>query len=260
MKMILWGNIREFPLFTIVQFLAAQRRTGILEIQDFDEQICIYLTSGRIDAITDLQQDEEFGKKLVNAGMLTRAQVKDCWMLCGDEDQEDPILVSLLNLVVSKEHDSEALVKIIDDHLVEQILYLMYWKTGTFRLVVPSSPIHFPVTTSRSVEELLLEAYRRIDEGEQPTREKISLDEDPCITCTVECTPEIRQHYRKKDICLWSNMPSVMRDPLFNKSGARLDSIASVNSNSNDFIGLDVDEDQYYEEDGDSDDERFVYL
>ena len=32
--MILWGEIGEFPLFSVLQFLASQRCTGVLDIQD----------------------------------------------------------------------------------------------------------------------------------------------------------------------------------------------------------------------------------
>ena len=50
----------------------------------------------------------------------------------------------------------------------------MYWNTGTFRFIMPGEPIHFRVVPSVSVENLLLDAYRRVDEGERPRREKIS--------------------------------------------------------------------------------------
>jgi len=71
---------------------------------------------------------------------------------------------------------------------------------------------------SYDVEGLLLEAYRRVDEGERPMREKDNKDQDPCSICSLECTPEIKQRYLKPDVCLWSNMPSVLKDPLFKKA------------------------------------------
>ena len=61
-----------------------------------------------------------------------------------------------------------------------------------------------------TVQELLLEASRRLDEGERPRREKIHVEEELCLTCTSTCTPEIKERYLKSDICLWRNMPTVV--------------------------------------------------
>ena len=85
--MILWGDIAEFPLFSVLQFLAAQRRTGVLEIQDFEEQGAVYLSAGRIEAISLAQADEEFGSRLVAAGALTETEVKECWMRWSSDDE-----------------------------------------------------------------------------------------------------------------------------------------------------------------------------
>ena len=78
--MILWGDIAEFPLFSVLQFLAAQRRTGVLEIQDFEEHGAVYLSAGTHRGGQPVQGDEEFGTRLVAAGALTETEVKECWM------------------------------------------------------------------------------------------------------------------------------------------------------------------------------------
>jgi hypothetical protein len=210
--MILWGNIREFPLFSVLQFLAAQRRSGILEIQDFEEYGAIYLSRGRIEAISMPLSDEALGAKLVVAGALTESQVKECWMKYSQADAEQPVLAGLLELARG---DREFLVDIVNRHAADQVMQLMYWSTGTFRLVVPSPMVHFAVTPSVDVENLLLEAYRRVDEGERPRREKVAVEEELCLTCTVECSAEIKGRYLKPDVCLWRNMPSVLKDPIY---------------------------------------------
>lgn len=212
MAMILWGSIREFPLFSVLQFLSVQRRTGILEIQDFEEHGCIYLSNGRIEAITTPASDEALGARLVAGGFLAAKQVKESWMESSQEDSAHPVMASLLALAVGEPED---LVSIVDRHTADQVMQLMYWNTGTFRLTVPAKAVRFPVVPSLDVENLLLEAYRRVDEGERPRREKIAVEEELCMTCTLDCSPEIKQRYLKPDVCLWRNMPSVMKDPLF---------------------------------------------
>jgi len=210
--MLLWGNIREFPLFSVLQFLAAQRKTGVLEIQDFEEYGCLYLTDGQIDSISLPSSEETLGMRLVSEGALTEAQMKDCWMSCAEGDVAEPVAGVLLR---EAKADRATLIEIVTRHTADQVMQLMYWNTGTFRLSAPEKPIVFPVVPSADVEGLLLEAYRRVDEGERPRREKVTVEEELCITCTLECNEKIKTRYLKQDVCLWRNMPSVLRDPVF---------------------------------------------
>ncbi len=211
--MILWGDIAEFPLFSVLQFLSAQRRTGTLEIQDFEEQGAVYLTSGRIEAVSLVQGDEEFGTRLVTAGALTETEVKECWMRWSDGDEEgQPLLSYLLNAAHA---DGATLEGVVNRHTSDQVMQLMYWSTGTFRFVIPDRPARFKVVPSVSVENLLLDAYRRVDEGEKPRREKLIVENELCASCTVDCSPGIKARYLKTDVCLWRNMPSILKDPSF---------------------------------------------
>jgi Domain of unknown function (DUF4388) len=210
--LILWGNIGEFPLFTVLQFLASQRRTGILEIQDFEEYGAIYMSRGRIEAISLPQADEELGQRLVVAGAMTETQVKECWMNWSNSETGLPLLAHLLETARS-EH--AALVKIVDRHTADQVMQLMYWSAGTFRFTIPTETIRFAVVPSIDVENFLLEAYRRVDEGERPRREKVSVEEELCMSCSLECTPKIKARYLKPDVCLWRAMPSILKDSRF---------------------------------------------
>jgi hypothetical protein len=210
---ILWGDIAEFPLFTVLQFLAAQRRSGVLEIQDFEEQGTVYLSSGRIEAVSLVQGDEEFGSRLVAAGAMTETEVKECWMRWSSGDDEGlPLLAYLLNAAKA---EPRTLAAVVDRHTADQVMQLMYWSSGTFRFVLPAKTVHFRVVPTITVENLLLDAYRRVDEGERPRREKVLVEEELCASCTLECSPDIKARYLKQDVCLWRNMPSVLKDPSF---------------------------------------------
>jgi Domain of unknown function (DUF4388) len=209
---ILWGDIAEFPLFSVLQFLATQRQTGILEIQDFEEQGAVYLSTGRIEGISLAQADEDLGSRLVAAGALTETEVKECWMRWSSDDEGQPLLAHLLQAAHT---DAKTLVSIVDRHAADQVMQLMYWSTGTFRFIVPARTVRFRVVPSISVENLLLDAYRRVDEGERPRREKVLVEEELCTSCTVECSDAIKSRYLKTDVCLWRNMPSVLKDSSF---------------------------------------------
>lgn len=211
--MILWGDIREFPLFSVLQFLATQRRNGVLEIQDFEEQGAVYLGSGRIEAVSLVQGDEEFGARLVAAGALNETEVKECWMRWSSGDEEgQPLLAYLLK---AAHVDKRVLEALVDRHVADQVMQLMYWSTGTFRFVIPEKEVRFRVVPTVTIENLLLDAYRRVDEGERPRREKVFLEDELCASCSIECSPSIKSRYLKPDVCLWRNMPSILRDASF---------------------------------------------
>ena len=129
--------------------------------------------------------------------------------------QEDSARAGGGGLLRRLRESARYLVEIVNRHVADQVMQLMYWNTGTFRLVVPATPIRFAVVPSVDVENLLLEAYRRVDEGERPRREKVSVDEEFCLTCTLDCSAEIKSRYLKPDVCLWRSMPSVLKDPIF---------------------------------------------
>ncbi|GAB4261151.1 MAG: hypothetical protein Kow00122_18020 [Thermoleophilia bacterium] len=210
--MILWGKIQEFSIFSILQFLATYRKSGILEIQDFEEYGYIYMTDGKVDAISLPLSDDLLGTRLVAAGVLTEEQLKECLLAYTHDDSRDPLGVMLLKRGYT---DRETLQEIVNRQTYDQALQLSNWTAGTFKFVVPDRPIRFPITPSIDVQELLLEASRRLDEGERPRREKIQVEEEICLTCTIPCSEEIKARYLKSDICLWRNMPTIVKEHAF---------------------------------------------
>lgn len=207
--MILWGKIQDFSIFSILQFLATYRKNGILEIQDFEEYGYIYMTEGNVDAISLPLSDDLLGNRLVAAGALTEEQLKECLMTYAQEDNREPLGVMLLQRGYT---DRRTLQEIVNRQTYDQALQLSNWTSGTFKFVAVETPVQFPITPSISVQELLLDASRRLDEGERPRREKIQVEEEMCLTCTIACSPDIKDRYLKSDICLWRNMPTIVRD------------------------------------------------
>ena len=211
--MILWGKIQEFSIFSILQFLAAYKKSGVLEIQDFEEYGYIYLTSGKVDAISLPLSDDLLGKRLVAAGALTEEQIKECLMAyTQEEDNSEPLGLMLLTRGYT---DRGTLQRIVNEQVYDQAIQLSNWITGTFKFVSPEIPIRFPITPSIDVENLLIESWRRLDEGERPRREKIQVDNEICLTCTIACNEEIKARFLKSDICLWRNMPTISKDHAF---------------------------------------------
>jgi len=210
--MILWGDIRQFPLFTVLQFLAAQRRTGVLEIQDYEDIGEIHMSRGRIEGITAPSWDETLAAKLVAARALTEAQVKECFMEVAEQEDSPPALALLLERAKG---DLRVLREIVDNHIGDAVMQLMFWNSGTFRFTLPVRPLSFAIVPFRDVENFLLDSIRRVDEGERPWREKLLGEVEFCVTCTLDCSEEIKSRFLKADVCLWRSMPSTLKDPIY---------------------------------------------
>ena len=41
------------------------------------------------------------------------------------------------------------------------------------------------------------------------------VEDEICLTCTVECNEHIKARFLKNDVCLWRNMPAVAKDQQF---------------------------------------------
>lgn len=210
--MILWGKIKDFSIFSILQFLAAYEKTGILEIQDFEEYGYIYMTQGRVDAISLPLSDDLLGSRLVAAGVLSEEQIKECVLSYSEGENQEPLMVVLLKRGYA---DGETLQDIVNRQTHDQALQLSNWTSGTFKFVLPDRPVHFPITPSIDVQNLLLEASRRLDEGERPRKAKLQVEEEICVTCTIECNDEIKERFLKNDICLWRSMPTVQKEHVY---------------------------------------------
>ena len=50
---------------------------------------------------------------------------------------------------------------------MDQVFELAHWQNGVFLYDEPEQMPHFQVAIQGNVQELLLDAYRRIDEGER---------------------------------------------------------------------------------------------
>ena len=67
---------------------------------------------------------------------------------------------------------------------------LAHWQNGMFIYDEPEQMPHFQITIQGNVQELLLDAYRRIDEGEQSRKQRPRVENEVCYACPLdgECT------------------------------------------------------------------------
>jgi hypothetical protein len=213
--MLLSGSIRRFDLASVLQFLAQAQATGIVEVRDFDEFGFIYLIDGRVQAISLPMTDEKLGTRLLRAGLLTDQQLSEVLMadtlLSKEEKKAKPLGQRLLDKgYITADQVRDIMAK----QTLDQVFALAHWQNGMFEFDESETMPQFTIRIIGSVQELLLDAYRRIDEGEVMKTSKTVVDNEVCYGCPVEseCSVEIKRKYLKPDVCLWRRMGAIIDD------------------------------------------------
>jgi len=211
--MLLEGSIHRFNLAGVLQFLAQGAATGVLEVRDFEEYGFIYLVRGQVEAISLPITDEKLGTRLVKAGFLSEQQLAEALMEDSGLSHDQKKLKPLGQRLMEKGYTTrEEIRRIMERQTLDQVFELAHWTTGVFLYEEPEQMPRFQVAIEGDVQGLLLDAYRRIDEGERARKTRNVIENEVCFACPVddECNAEIRSKYLKKDVCLWREMGAVL--------------------------------------------------
>jgi hypothetical protein len=206
---ILHGSIERFDVGSVLQFLAQNAATGILEIRDSEEHGFVYLVKGRLEAISLPLTDDKLGMYLVKSGLLGEGQLTKILLDEAGSNGED-WRKPLGQRLVEKGFTTEGIIRQAMCRLtMARMFELAHWRTGVFNYDEPEEMPEFRIAIRGDVQELLLQAQLRIDHGERP-RKRVGARQDPCCGCPVtDCSPAVKQKYLKKDACLWRSMSAV---------------------------------------------------
>ena len=226
--MILQGSIERFDLGSVLQFLALNAATGILEIRDYEEHGHVYLVKGRLEAISLPLTDDRLGVFLHKHGLLAEEQlakvlIEEAAGLRGNEARKP-----LGQRLAERGFVSEVVIRQAMCRLtMERMFELAHWRSGTFSYDEPEQMPDFQISIRGDVQELLLKTQLRIDHGEKARKELAVRQDDLCFGCTVtDCSPAVKMKYLKKDACLWRKMsspPEIVSGPRSQGSGLYAD-------------------------------------
>jgi len=211
--MLLQGSIHRFSLAGVLQFLAQNASSGVLEVRDFEEYGFIYLVEGRVEGISLPITDEMLGTRLVKAGCLSEQQLAEALMRESELSHDQKKSTPLGQRLIEKGFTSEARIReVMNRQTLDQVFELAHWRNGLFIYDEPEQMPRFQVTIQGDVQELLLDAYRRIDEGELSRKAATVVDNEVCYACPLaeDCTDDIRDKHLKQDMCLWREMGAVL--------------------------------------------------
>ena len=217
--MILRGSIDRFDLGSVLQFLAQNGATGILEIRDYEEHGHIYLVKGRLEAISLPVTDDRLGVFMMKHGLVAEAQLAKVLMEEANGTDGASARIPLGQRLADRGFVTVDVVrKAMQSLTAVRMFELAHWRTGVFSYDEPEHMPEFKISIQGDVQQLLLQAQVRIDHGDRPRKRTATQQQnDLCFGCTVrDCTPAVKLKYLKKDACLWRKMsspPDVSFDP-----------------------------------------------
>lgn len=191
MDLDLQGKIERFTLTEILQLVAAGRKSGTLGIQRDDSIVMVYFEDGFITYGYGPRQTFHVGQLLVEQGVVSRKQLEEAIEIQGKIDNSKRLGEIMIARHFIDRADLEAVVR----RQIEELLYsLLSWESGSFKFYDGQFPTQEEITVRVSVENLILEGLRRIDEKTM-VQQTIP---DPEAVYTISAA----QAGRKRDVAL----------------------------------------------------------
>jgi hypothetical protein len=161
MDLDLQGNIEKFTLPEIFQLIAASRKSGTLGIQRDDSIVMIYFEAGEIIYGYGPRQTFHLGQLLKQRGLISAEQLDEAVTIQGQTENTKRLGEILID---RKFIDRADLEKVIREQVEELLYSLLSWQTGSFKFYEEQFPTDEEITVRLSVENVILEGLRRLDE------------------------------------------------------------------------------------------------
>ncbi len=161
MDLDLQGRIERFTLPGILQLIASSRKTGTLGIQKDDSIVMVYFKDGSVIYGYGPRQTFHLGQLLRERGVITDQQLHDAVSIQAKTENSK----RLGEIMISRNYiDRADLVKVVTQQVKELLYSLLSWQSGSFKFYDNQFPTEEEITVDLSVENVILEGLRRMDE------------------------------------------------------------------------------------------------
>lgn len=161
MDLDLQGSIEKFTLPEIFQLIAASRKSGTLGIQHNETIVMIYFKDGDIIYGYGPRQTFHLGQLLKDRGKLSGEQLEEAVQIQAKTENTR----RLGEILTSRRFIDRADLELVVREQIEQLLYsLLAWDSGSFKFYENQFPTDEEITLRLSVENVILEGLRRLDE------------------------------------------------------------------------------------------------
>ncbi len=172
--MDLQGSIAKFTLPEILQLIAGSRKTGTLAIQKDDSIVMVYFKEGNVIYAYGPQQTYHIGQLLKELNVLTAEQLEEAVKMQSEWQNSRRLGEILISQKYIDRSDLETVVKT----QIEELLYsLLAWQSGSFKFYENQHPTEEEITVHISIENVILEGLRRLDEKNMVTETLPDLSE-----------------------------------------------------------------------------------
>jgi hypothetical protein len=161
MDLDLQGNIERFTLPEVFQLIASGRKSGTLAVQKEDSIVMVYFRDGNIIYGYGPRETFHLGQLLKERGVIKAEQLEEAVSIQAKTENARRLGEILVSRRFIDRADLEGVVK----DQVEQLLFsLLNWQTGSFKFYENQFPTDEEITVNLSVENVILEGLRHIDE------------------------------------------------------------------------------------------------
>ncbi len=174
--MALEGNLKDFSLADMFRLLASGRKTGVLHLERPDGQGKVCFKEGRVFFATSNWHRESLGKRLVRGGVITAAQLRQALGL--QRIQKREMAGRRLGQILVDEGYLEAhvLESFIQEQINDTLFALFRWDEGDLRFDSGDACDDEDIGISVSVENIIMEASRRLELWDRIRQKVPSLD------------------------------------------------------------------------------------
>ncbi|MEW6412042.1 MAG: DUF4388 domain-containing protein [Candidatus Zixiibacteriota bacterium] len=181
MELGLQGNIEKFTLPEIFQLIASSRKSGTLGIQKDDSIVMVYFKEGEIIYGYGPRQTFHLGQLLRDKRVITGEQLEEAVAIQAKTENSKRLGEILTTRGFIDRADLE---KVVTKQIEELLFSLLSWRTGSFKFYENQFPTEEEITVRLSVENVILEGLRRIDEMNLVNETFTDLDEVYTISAT----------------------------------------------------------------------------
>lgn len=199
MELGLQGDIKRFTLPEILQLLAASRKSGTLGVQKDDSIVMVYFKDGEIIYGYGPRQTYHLGQLLKEKNKISTTQLEQAIAIQGKGENSRRLGEIMISRGFIDRADLENVVK----NQIQELLYsLLAWDSGSFKFYENQYPTEEEITVRISVENVILEGLRRVDELNMAKEVLTNLDEVYTISAA--------QNDRSRDVTLMAKEWNLM--------------------------------------------------
>ena len=174
--MLLQGNLQEFSLPNILQLVKMSAKSGALTIRREGESGKIFFRNGMIYYAYAAPQLLPLGERLIKAGAISGAQLEEA--LAAQKKAGEGARIGSI-LLQQGRIDRETLEQAVREQIQDTAFNFFSWSEGEFEFGAEESPLEEDILVEMSVETVIMEGCRRIDEWELIFEQLGSLERVP---------------------------------------------------------------------------------